>query len=350
MAENDLLLQAERLLQRRDLRRALEAFSRAEKNGADADRCSAGRWLAYMLSGEFSSAWSQSDAIHARGAPDPHRLWNGGSICGREVIVRCLHGFGDTIQFLRYAPLLRATAKKTVFEVPPKMLEIAPYVEGVQDVITWGELAPEEQPSYDVAVEVTQLPYLFRTRLADLPVKANYLELPTGAGTAPFRNDPNAALAVGIVWTAGEWNPTRSLPFPLVERLIREVDCEFWNLQGGVARKDWLSLPRSNRLHEASACADSILTLAALIARLDLVITVDTLAAHLAGAMGKEAWVLLQHVADWRWMTERDDSPWYPSLRLFRQPAENDWEGLMREVTKQLQTRVASACEPERVA
>ncbi len=259
MPDDDLLLEAERLLHRRDLGRAVHAFSLAETNGSDADRCAAGRWLAYMLAGDFSSAWSESDAIRARGAPDPHRLWNGENIPGRKVIVRCLHGFGDTIQLLRYAPLLRATAEKTVFEVPPKLLEIAPYFEGVDDVITWGELAPKQQPGYEIAVEITQLPYLFRTQLVDLPIQANYLKLPTRSAPLPLRRDPGAALRVGVVWAAGDWNPARSLPFPLVERLTRNVDCEFWNLQGGVARQQWLNLPRSNRLHEASACADSIL-------------------------------------------------------------------------------------------
>ena len=348
MIEKDLLVEAEGLLDRRALREALDAFSSAEEKGGDADRCAAGRWMAYMLSGDFSSAWMESDAIRKRGGPDPHRLWNGEDICGKQVIVRCLHGFGDTIQLLRYAPLLATFAKKVVFEVPPKLLEIAPYCEGVDEVITWGELAPKEQPTWEVAVEVTQLPYLFRTQLADLPIQTNYLKLPASFVTAP--SEPGGTIRVGIVWTAGEWNSARSLPFRLVECLMREVECEFWNLQGGFARQEWLTLPRHPRLQEASACADSILNLAKLIAELDLIITVDTLAAHLAGAMGKEAWVLLQRAADWRWMTDRDDSPWYPSLTLFRQPVENDWDGLMCEVTKKLQSRAASARGSERAA
>ena len=122
-----------------------------------------GRWTAHMLTGNFAAAWRESDTIRAGGAPDPHRFWAGENLRGRRVMLRCLHGYGDAVQFLRYAPRLQRTASRLTVEVPPAMMEIARYFCGVDDVITWGVDAPARAPSWDVQVEVMELPYLFRT-------------------------------------------------------------------------------------------------------------------------------------------------------------------------------------------
>src|SRR3954452_5184198 len=172
------LLDAEDRLDRRDLAGAMEAFDAAEREGANADRCSAGRWMVSMLRGDFESAWRESDAIRRRGAPDPHRFWNGEDIRGKRVIVRCLHGFGDAVQFLRYAPALRARAKHVLFEVAPRFVELARSFDGVDHVITWGGEAPGVAPEWDVQMEVMELPYFFRTEVRDLPVAERYLRLP----------------------------------------------------------------------------------------------------------------------------------------------------------------------------
>ena len=116
-----LLAEAETLLAARRLPDALEAFRRAEAAGADADRCAAGRWLAHILVGDFENAWRESDCIRKRGKPDPHRFWQGEDLNGKRVIVRCLHGYGDAVQFLRYAPLLRRMVSRLIIEVPPRL-------------------------------------------------------------------------------------------------------------------------------------------------------------------------------------------------------------------------------------
>jgi len=170
---HQILQRAELLLESRNLAHAVAAFDHAELLGASADRCSAGRWLAAMLRGDFPAAWSESDAIRQRGAPDPNRFWQGEDICGKRVMLRCLHGFGDAVQFLRYAPQLRLLASKLTVQLPPAMLEIAPYFEGVREVITWGQ-----DPKWDVQMEIIELPYVFRTRLEDLPIATNLPELP----------------------------------------------------------------------------------------------------------------------------------------------------------------------------
>lgn len=301
------------------------------------DDLAAIRWTIHMLEGDFEAAWKESDAIRARGAFDPHRFWDGEPLDGMRVIVRCLHGLGDAVQFLRYAERLRYAATQLVIEVPPALLDLAPCIRGVEKVVSWGECAPRSPVAWDKQIEAMELPYYFRTTLGDLPVATNYLRISDAVCADAVRAMGIAAgPRVGLVWAAGEWNRTRSLPFDEVKRLLAVEGCEFWNLQGGRAHDEWNVLGDRPALHDAAECGDGVLVLAAVIAQMDLVITVDTLAAHLAGALGKPAWVLLEHDADWRWMRKRSDCPWYPSLRLFRQRAQGDWQGLMSVVAGEL--------------
>jgi hypothetical protein len=343
------LEQAEALLDRRDPD-ARQAFELAEARGANPDRCAAGRWMAHMFAGDLASAWRESDAIRGRGKPDPHRLWTGESIEGRRVIVRCLHGYGDAIQFLRYAPRLRTLAAEVTYEVPPALYELAPYIDGVDSVVTWGRLEPVTPICWDTQIEVMELPYIFRTQIRDLPVAEHYLHLPQTRCNCVNRKMGRNHPRVGVVWAAGDWNPTRSIPFPVFSALLSEPCCEFWSLQGGAAQSDWNQLPPSPRLRDSADLGDGLLTLACVISQLDLVITVDTLAAHLAGAMGIPAWVLLQHAADWRWMARGTTSPWYPSLRLFRQHVSGGWPGVIEEVKQELHLWTQLCNRPQKIA
>lgn len=329
-----LLRRAEELLERRDLAAARRAFDRAEAAGSNPDACCAGRWMSAMLAGHFEAAWQQSDTIRARGGADPHRFWQGEDVRGKRVIVRSLHGLGDAVQALAYAPLLTSLASRVMWEVPPRLLPLAPLFVGVGEVLTWGDAAPDTPPLWDVQVEITELPYLFRTQLQDLPMATNYLRLPAAevrrvAEAMGARTKPR----VGVVWACGEWNPSRNLPLPLLESLVRTGGIEFWNLQGSGQSEEVATWPVKNAL---TLCGDGLVPLAATIANLDLVLTPDTLQGHLAGALGVPSWVLLQHEADWRWMTERTDSPWYPSVRLFRQRAPGDWAGVFEQVERGL--------------
>jgi len=332
-AEAELVAVEDRL-DRRELAGAMEGFEAAEREGAEADRCSAGRWMVSMLRGDFSAAWRESDAIRRRGAPDPHRFWNGENIRGKRVIVRCLHGFGDAVQFLRYAPELRAIAKEVIFEVAPRFVELARCFDGVDHVITWGESAPRTPPAWDVQMEVMELPHFFRTDIRDLPIAERYLHLPEQV-VARVRSEMGCSTnaRIGMVWSSGDWNPSRDLPFNQLAPLLEAAGCEFWNLQGAETGARDAGV---DGLLEARGCRDSVVMLAAVISELDLVITVDTLAAHLAGALSVPAWVMLQYAADWRWMTDTSLSPWYRSLRLFRQPRPGDWESVVANVQNDL--------------
>jgi hypothetical protein len=337
MRADALMSAAENLLELRQLDGVLDLLSRAERSGADPDRCAAARWIAAMLQGDFESAWSESDAIRGRGIPDEHRMWQGEDITGRRVIVRCLHGFGDTVQFLRYAPLLNRRAAKVIWEMSPAMIDVARCFHGVEQVCAWGAESVASR-RWDVQIEVMELPYLFRTTVADLPIASRYLRLPDATiGRVANEMDPGERPRVGVVWGAGTWNESRSIPFHLLHPLLEMGECEFWNLQGGPRRAE---VESTTPVRDTAACNDGILCLAGVISQLDLVLTVDTLAAHLAGALGVPAWLMLQHAADWRWMASRTESPWYPSLRIFRQPSPGAWDHVVRAVAERLQTWV----------
>ena len=319
---------AEQALRARRLDEALDLFHKAEAATADPDRCAAGRWMIHMLRSEFEQAWSQSDEIRRRGSVDPHRLWDGTPLAGKSVMLRCLHGFGDTVQFLRYMPHLRQIADRVILQVPPRFVKLAGWFDGVDEVITWEDGSELSKVDWDVQIEVMELPYLFRTKVSDLPIATTYLKCkaPQTGSHANWRR----SLQVGLLWTAGEWNMARSIPFSLLEPLLEIEGCDFWSLQPGTAAE------KEGALLGDDTCGTTLTGLSERISKLDLIITVDSLAAHLAGAMNVPAWVMLQHEADWRWGDGRDDSPWYPSLRLVRQAEAGDWLSVVSLLTEAL--------------
>ncbi|WP_263418614.1 glycosyltransferase family 9 protein [Terriglobus albidus] len=329
---------AEQYLELRSLDDALACFTLAERMGADPDRCACGRWFAWMLLGEFEHAWEESDAIRSRGIPDPHRFWQGQDIREQRVIVRCLHGLGDAVQQLRYIAPLRMRAKNVIVQTPPELMELAACVAGDNNVISW--ITPHQpEPYWDVQVEVTELSYLFRSTVDSIP-PAPYLPLPHKAiESALFELGPRRRPRIGVVWQAGSWDSARSIPLHQLLPVFEMDGLEFWNLQGGPARRQWSELPFQGRLRDCRACEHGLLSLASVISHLDLVITVDTLVAHLAGALDIPTWVLLQHAADWRWLVSRSDCPWYSSVRLFRQHRPGTWEPVIRAVEAALRDR-----------
>ena len=234
-AEN-ILSAAEDLLAKRRLDAALRRFQEAEARGANPDACVAGRWQIHMIRGDFAAAWEESRAVRESGKFDETCLWRGEDIRGRRVMVRCLHGLGDAVQFLRYAPQLEAMAESVVWEVPPELLQLAPHFRGVERAMTWGDEGPNTN-NWDVQMEIMELPCIFQTRLADLPIATDYLWLPQKLADSVHAGMGAASVPrIGLVWAAGEWNQSRSIPPELFSQLLETQGCEFWNMQGGAAQ------------------------------------------------------------------------------------------------------------------
>jgi hypothetical protein len=348
-------LRGEALFLQRRLDAALDSHAAASRHGVARDGVVVGdamsgmvpgdfAWMSHMLRGDFTAAWELADQDRERRqraamncADWPRHLrpvWDGVRLDGRRVLVRCFHGLGDTIQFVRYVPLLAERARSVSLEVQPELLELVSSVPGIRRLY---RLAAEDRPcaefGCEVEIDVTELPYAFRATLAEIPEPGSALRYGPGRvataarrlGAAPGR------LKVGLVWASGAWKPERSIPLQRLEPLAAVAGVTFVSLQRG---------PEAGRWRQAGGgppmlgdlASDDVAETAALIGALDLVITADTMVAHLAGALGVPVWVMLHSAADWRWLLASSDSPWYPTMRLFRQPAPGDWASVVADI------------------
>ena len=291
-------------------------------------------WARAMTSGSFETAWRINDCCGSHW-PSAHRLWDEQSLQGASVVVHAKHGLGDAVQMLQYAQRLRDLSASVQFKVPANLGALLPYFQGVETGSTGSPSSSETHRANIIELEMMELPYLFRTRLEDLPLAIDYLAIPE-----PVLKRSITCMGctrkprIGIVWAGGEWDRARWIPLNLLTPLIANDTYEWWNLQGGSAASEGYRLPMKKIFRSSD---HGLVALAAIVSRLDLVVTVDTLAAHLAAALGKPTWLMLKHDADWRWLSGRDDSPWYPSLRLFRQPSPGDWGGVITSVERALE-------------
>jgi hypothetical protein len=294
-----------------------------------------------MLRGDFEAAWRETDRLElprrlaARSAGfvrQPHHLvWNGEPFVGKRVLVRCEHGLGDSLQYLRYTPRLREIAPHVTLCVQPALLRLFRGTRGADTIVdAW---ATEPEPPHDVVVECMELAYAFRDHMGSLPRPAylpvdRLLALPKIPGI-------RGKFKVGIVWAASDWDATRSLPLQSFGPLFETPGIRFYSLQQGAAgeelsNSDLPLTPLSEFTKDVAEAARAIL-------QLDLVVTVDGMIAHLAGSLGVPVWLLLKANADWRWMEKTQRSVWYPSMRIFRRaPTDRNWNFAVREMSNAL--------------
>jgi ADP-heptose:LPS heptosyltransferase len=295
-----------------------------------------GDWFAAMRRGDWEAAWRATDRIElprraCQQEPGfqrrPEQLrWDGTPLAGRSVLVRCEHGLGDTLQFMRFLPLLHA--RHLHFLVQPPLVELLRDAPGLGEVRNYWTDDP--LPPHEVDMEVMELAYALRMTLPRLPPPYPHLNerLPG------FPLPDEGRLRVGLVWSCSHWERSRSVPLEDLAPLFALEDVRFFSLQQGEAAAD----PLLQRLdvEPLSARTADIRMAAAAMCALDLVISIDSMPAHLAGCLGRPTWVMLKNEADWRWMDGREDSPWYPTVRLFRQPRADDWRGLAQQVAASL--------------
>jgi tetratricopeptide (TPR) repeat protein len=252
------------------------------------------------------------------------------SLAGKTILLHAEQGLGDTIQFCRYADLVHALGARVILEVQPALKTLLTSVSGPSQVFAIGEPLPE----FDIHCSLMSLPFLFGTDLSNLPASTPYLHAdPRLVDRWSEQLGQKRGLRVGLVWSG---NPehrndhNRSILLTAFAPLL-EADVDWISLQKVVRPEDQITLMGSPLRQFSSAIRDFSDT-AAMLNSIDLVITVDTAVAHLAGAMNCPVWVLVPSLADWRWMTQRTDNPWYPSARLFRQAKSGDWQGVLEDV------------------
>jgi tetratricopeptide (TPR) repeat protein len=262
-------------------------------------------------------------------------LWLGqDSLEGKTILLFAEQGLGDTLQFCRYVPLVAARGARVILEVQGALAGLLGKLEGVGELVVHGD----PLPPFDFQAPLMTLPLAFGTGLRSIPAPPRYLAADAARlGDWLPRLGAHVRPRVGLVWSGNPHHSNdhnRSVPFAQLARLF-ELDCQFVSLQKEYRAGDLALLDASGVLRMDEHLKDFSDT-AALCELMDLVISVDTSVAHLAGALGKPLWLLLPQVADWRWLTERTDAPWYPSARLFRQSEAGDWEGVFDAVKQAL--------------
>jgi tetratricopeptide (TPR) repeat protein len=317
---------------------ALAAFDEAVRLG-DVDAVSNRGCLLLML-GEFEQGWegyerrwlagkSLKDAL---GVKFP--LWSGKAAAGERLLIMNDHGLGDTIQFSRYAPLAARAGADVTFLCPAKLHRLFVAYEGVRLV---AEIEAGE--TFDAQIAVSSLPRAFGTRLDTIPADVPYLK-PEEALRSKWAARIGAhGFKVGISWQ-GNPNPHadigRSMPLAAFAPLAALPDVRLISLQKGAGVEQLSNPPHGMSVEtlgeDFDAGPDAFVDAAAAMAHLDLIVACDTSIAHLAGALGRPVWVALKSVAEWRWLRDRADSPWYPTMRLFRQRERGDWEGVVARI------------------
>jgi tetratricopeptide (TPR) repeat protein len=294
--------------------------------------------LVKLLTGDFARGWAkyewrlrmESVASARRNFPQP--LWLGdAAIRDKTILVHSEQGFGDTIQFCRYVPLVSARAGRVIFEVARPLRKLMADTAGTAQVISRGDPLPD----FDVQVPILSLPLAFGTRLETIPSGTPYLQAPSqSAKNWDTRLGPKTRPRIGFAWSGNAENTRdreRSIGLRSLLPLL-DIEATFVSLQKDIRAADAALLKeRDDILHFGDELEDFSDT-AGLISQLDLVISVDTGVAHLAGALGKPVWIMVTYIPDWRWLLDRDDSPWYPTVRLFRQSHIDDWEGTIARV------------------
>jgi len=337
-------------MERGDFARAEEAYQHARSLDAENRNANWNLALIWLMHGDYSRGWAQFEwrkrlqSVLLDHNEYPGTPWAGDALNGRAILLHAEQGLGDAIQFVRYAEeLKRRGAGRVIVEVPSAIVALLASARGVDDVVARG--AP--LPAFDVHASLMDLPRLCGTELSCIPNDTPYLEAPSRP-VSSLINAPDGELKVGIVWAGNpqhQRDHLRSVPLAQLAGLFDLPRTKFFSLQKGGPEGELVRVA-PDRVVDLAPHLHDFRDTAAAIARLDVVLTVDTSVAHLSGALGRETWIMITHVPDFRWMLGRDDSPWYPSIRLFRQPAPRDWTSVITAVRRALESRTDAVSAP----
>ncbi len=311
---------------------ALACYERALALEPDYAKAHLNRSLALLLTGQLDQGWREYEwrfAVNVYDRKFDRPLWSGEPLSGASILIHAEQGFGDTLQFVRYLPAVAERGGRVVLEVPASLVRLARTVAGASEVVAAGD----PLPGFDCHCPLLSLPRVFKTNLATIPNAVPYLRVPAEASADWADRIPTlSGLRVGVVWAG---TTVGAIDLRLLQPLW-EVDGVSWfSLQVGERSSD-ISSVGGAKIADLSPWLTDFAETAAAVCRLDLVISVDTSVAHLAGALGRPTWLLLRYPPEWRWLLEGEDSPWYPTARLFRQRKEGDWSCVAREVAAAL--------------
>ncbi len=300
--------------------------------------------ICHLLLGNFQRGWQEYEwRLKTKYVADSSlgvTRWNGQLLNGKKILINVEQGYGDTVQFVRYARNIKERGGDVTLMCQAALCPLLAGCAGIDRIVGQGDLAQH----HDVETMLLSLPGIFQTSLETIPADVPYLHVPQGAGTQAVATITRhtGILRVGLVWAGGAHNPNdrpRSLKLKQFSDLFGIVGIKFFSLQKGDPAMELKSIP-ADTITDLDPYLEDFADTAAAIQELDLVISVDTAVAHVAGALGRPVWTLIPFVPDWRWLLTREDSPWYPTMRLFRQPTLGDWSSVITRITTQLTTLV----------
>ncbi|MCH8036190.1 MAG: hypothetical protein IIC53_03595, partial [Proteobacteria bacterium] len=296
--------------------------------------------LTLLLQGDFPNGFEQYE-WRRRTKMCPRRVfaqpeWDGGPFPGRTLLLHAEQGLGDTLHFIRYAPLVRDLGGRVVIECQKPLADLLGSVAGIDAIVPEGN----PLPPFDLHTPLLSLPHLLGTTEATVPTAVPYLSPEPGAVEVwRHRVGRGEELKVGLVWAGSPGHKNdrnRSISLERLRPLLDVPGIRFFALQVGERASDIEAVGLQGLIDDISPDLNDFADTAAALSVLDLLISVDTAPAHLAGALGRPVWLLLPFVPDWRWMMDREDSPWYPTMRLFRQPMRSDWLSVIHRIGNEL--------------
>jgi len=328
---------------------AAACYRRATAINPEYAEAHANEALALLLAGDFANGWRKYEwrwrLPHMKMRDFTAPLWDGGDLAGKTILLWSEQGLGDSIQFIRYATLVKQRGARVLLSCPSSLVRLFEKLDGIDQIFAEGTALP----AFDYHAPLLSLPRMFGTRFETIPAEIPYIN-PLQEDVAKWAARLPRGFKVGLVW-AGSARPDqpnadaidrrRSLHLDQLAPLAEIGGVQFVSLQKGPAALQAKNPPPGLLLTDLMDEVGDFADTAALIANLDLVIGADTSVVHLAGAMGKPVWVLSRFDGCWRWLLNREDSPWYPSLRLFRQPQAGDWASVIGRVAAELQGAVS---------
>jgi tetratricopeptide (TPR) repeat protein len=297
--------------------------------------------MVLLVEGDFNRGWEghewrlKKETLLGEQARFPQKAWDGSSLDGKTILIHAEQGYGDTVQFVRYAREIAAPGTRIVLECQPRLTKLLGCIPEIDSVIGKGEALPR----FDEHVFLLSLPRILGTRLDTIPGEVPYIRPPADWEVPGNLHLDNEGLKVGLVWAGNPGHANdrnRSIALEKLAPCLETEGARFFSLQFGEKSGDIAGLGGQALIEDLSPHLSGFSAPAAAIAHLDLVLSVDTVSAHIAGAMGKPVWMLLPFVPDWRWLLDREDSPWYPTMRLFRQSKIGDWEGVVERVKEEI--------------
>lgn len=339
LAHNNLGAVLEQMGHWKEAERRYEEALRWDPGLADAH---ANLAMVRLLQGDFERGWPEYEwrwklrGTAPRACHGPR--WDGAPLGGRTILLQAEQGLGDTIHYVRYAALVAGRGGRVALECPPRLCELLRSAPGVERVVSYHD----PLPVCDTHAPLASLPGIFKTTLETIPNQVPYLRVaPERVERARRRiGDWGNRRKIGLVWAGSPWNKNdrnRSIRLSALAPLARVGGVAWFSLQRGPQAAELWSAPQGLKLINLEKDQGDLTETAAAILGLDLLIAVDTMIAHLAGALARPVWVLQPFAPDYRWLLNREDSPWYPTMRLFRQPAPGQWEPVIERIVKELE-------------